>query len=213
MPFHGVTAPSPPRQTSREMYFLKRVKYRAIWPGRHHEAMGSLVKMGCHMSRHAHWTLNTDSTHPRSRPARSCQAELQSHPSQEGTESFSRTSKQTKREGLKRPTLGFSSKYPTWITLRGNKFDKVHPPAQNSFLDSFLDPKQPRIIKHLWKPSESESHSVMSDSLQLPGLHSPWNSPGQNTRVGSLSLLQGIFPSQGSNPGLPHCRQKPLQRQ
>ena len=34
-----------------------------------------------------------------------------------------------------------------------------------------------------------------------------WNSPGQNIRVGSLSLLQGIFPTQGSNPGLPHCRQ------
>ena len=39
-----------------------------------------------------------------------------------------------------------------------------------------------------------------------PGLYSPWNSPGQNTRVGSLSLLQGIFPTQGSNPVLPHCR-------
>ena len=36
----------------------------------------------------------------------------------------------------------------------------------------------------------------------------PWNinSPGQNTGVGSLSLLQAIFPTQGSNPGLPHCR-------
>ena len=33
------------------------------------------------------------------------------------------------------------------------------------------------------------------------------NSPGQNTGVGSLSLLQEIFPTQGSNPGLPHCRQ------
>ena len=33
-----------------------------------------------------------------------------------------------------------------------------------------------------------------------------WNSPGQNTGVGSLSLLQGVFPTQGSNPGLPHCR-------
>ena len=32
------------------------------------------------------------------------------------------------------------------------------------------------------------------------------NSPGQNTGVGSLSLLQGIFPTQGSNPGLLHCR-------
>ena len=34
-----------------------------------------------------------------------------------------------------------------------------------------------------------------------------WNSLGQNTGMGSLSLLQGIFPTQGSNPGLPHCRQ------
>ena len=47
----------------------------------------------------------------------------------------------------------------------------------------------------------------MSDSLQPHGLYSPWNSPGQTTGVGSLSLLQGIFPTQGLNPGLPHCRQ------
>ena len=42
----------------------------------------------------------------------------------------------------------------------------------------------------------------MSDSLRPHGLYSPWNSPGQNTRMGCLSLLQGIFPTQGSNPGL-----------
>ena len=47
----------------------------------------------------------------------------------------------------------------------------------------------------------------MSDSLWPHGLHSPWNSPGQNTGVGSLSPLQGVFPTQGLNPGLPHCRQ------
>ena len=35
----------------------------------------------------------------------------------------------------------------------------------------------------------------------------PWNSPGQNTGVGSCCLHQGIFPTQGLNPGLPHCRQ------
>ena len=35
----------------------------------------------------------------------------------------------------------------------------------------------------------------------------PWNSLGQNTRVGSLSLFQGIFPTQGLNISLPHCRQ------
>ena len=50
-----------------------------------------------------------------------------------------------------------------------------------------------------------ESRLVMSDSLQPHG-YSPWNSPGQNTGVGSLSLLQGIFPTQGLNPGLSHCR-------
>ena len=48
---------------------------------------------------------------------------------------------------------------------------------------------------------------MCSDSLQSHELYSPWNSPGQNTGVGSLSLLQGIFPTQGSNPGLPHRRQ------
>ena len=54
---------------------------------------------------------------------------------------------------------------------------------------------------------ESGSHSVVSDSLRPHGLYSPWNSPGQDTRVGSLSLLQGIFPTQGSDPRLLHCRQ------
>ena len=51
-----------------------------------------------------------------------------------------------------------------------------------------------------------ESCSVTFDSLRPHGLYSPWNSPGQNTGVGSLSLLQGIYPTQGLNPGLPHCR-------
>ena len=51
-----------------------------------------------------------------------------------------------------------------------------------------------------------EIRSVMSNSLRPHGLYSPWNSVGQNTGVGSLSLLQGIFPTQGLNPGFPHCR-------
>ena len=54
--------------------------------------------------------------------------------------------------------------------------------------------------------SESESCSVVSDSLQPRELYSPWNSPGQNTGVGSLSLFQGIFSTQGLNSGLPPCR-------
>ena len=47
------------------------------------------------------------------------------------------------------------------------------------------------FVTHEWWPSR---------------LFCPWNSPGQNTGVGSLSLLQGVFPTQGLNPGLPHCR-------
>ena len=56
------------------------------------------------------------------------------------------------------------------------------------------------------------SHSVVSDSLRPCGLHParllcPWDSPGKNTGVGCHFLLQGIFPTQGSNPGLLLCRQ------
>ena len=47
---------------------------------------------------------------------------------------------------------------------------------------------------------------VRSTVIKLWYLYSPWNSPGQNTGVGSLFPLQGILPTQGSNPGLPHCR-------
>ena len=71
------------------------------------------------------------------------------------------------------------------------------------------------------KQVASESRSVVSNSLwphglykesdttawlNWSGLYNPWNSPGQDTGVGSLSLLQGIFPTLGLNPGLPLCR-------
>ena len=59
---------------------------------------------------------------------------------------------------------------------------------------------------------ESVSCSVMSNFLQPYGLQParllcPCNSPGKNIGVGSHSLLQGIFATQGSNLGLLHCRQ------
>ena len=54
--------------------------------------------------------------------------------------------------------------------------------------------------------------SVASNTLQAHGLQPTrfpctWNSPGKNPGVGSHSLLQRIFPTQGLNPGLLHCRQ------
>ena len=59
---------------------------------------------------------------------------------------------------------------------------------------------------HQWECKGKESRSGMSSSLRPHGIYNPWNSPGQNAGVGSLSLLQGIFPTQGLKPGFPHCR-------
>ena len=62
------------------------------------------------------------------------------------------------------------------------------------------------------------THLVVLQSLSRVGFLQPrglqparflclWDSPGKNTGVGCRGLLQGIFPTQGSNPGLLHCRQ------
>ena len=71
------------------------------------------------------------------------------------------------------------------------------------------------IKPHLWPwieffsgGQESWHLSWFSNNHSLPrGLLCPWDSPGKNTRVGCHILLQEIIPSQGSNPGLLHCRQ------
>ena len=63
------------------------------------------------------------------------------------------------------------------------------------------------IQQVIWRKKESESLSVVSDSLWSHGLYSLWNSPGQNTGVDSLSLLQGIFWTKELNGGLLCYRQ------
>ena len=71
----------------------------------------------------------------------------------------------------------------------------------------------PTQLSLSWSSKISETTPVTQVAQSCPtflwpqGLYSPWNSPGQNAGVGSLSLLQGIFQTQGSNPGLPHCKQ------
>ena len=62
-----------------------------------------------------------------------------------------------------------------------------------------IDPSG-KTIDHF--ENENESCSVLSHSLRPHELYSPWNYPGQNTGVGSPSLLLRIFPTQGLNPGL-----------
>ena len=67
----------------------------------------------------------------------------------------------------------------------------------------------PTLLRHRWFfcPNEVKWKSISCVRLFEPhGPDSPWNSPGQNTGMGSVSLLQGIFPTQGSNPGHPHYR-------
>ena len=65
---------------------------------------------------------------------------------------------------------------------------------------------------HCYNPSSWYNESGKKKKVKVaqlcPTLCNPssWNSPGQNTGVGSLSLLQGIIPTQGLNSGLPHCR-------
>ena len=74
----------------------------------------------------------------------------------------------------------------------------------NMFLCCIILPELLFVFLCIWWKCESESHSGVSSSLRPQGLYSPWNSPGQNAGVGSLSLLQGIFSTQGLNPSLPH---------
>ena len=61
------------------------------------------------------------------------------------------------------------------------------------------------ISNSLW-PHGLYKEMDTTEWLNWTGLYNPWTSPGQNTGLGGLSLLQGIFPTQGLNTGLPHCR-------
>ena len=76
------------------------------------------------------------------------------------------------------------------------------------FLKWFLPPVC-WVVLHVCRNIDlfgSKDGLVVSSLTYLP-LYSPWNSPDQKTGVGSHSLVQEIFPTQGSDPGLPHCRQ------
>jgi len=69
-------------------------------------------------------------------------------------------------------------------------------------LNKILVKQVHKTLKGSWKVKAAHSCPTFWPYV----LYSPWNSPGQNTGVGSRSLLQGIFPTQGSNSGLPHYR-------
>ena len=96
------------------------------------------------------------------------------------------------------PTETFYSFSSLWSPSEMGRMNRL-----SNELQKYLLPILKNIVFFF---SINESCSVLSDSLWSHGL-CPWNSPGQNTGVGSLFLLQGIFPTQGLNPGPRHCKQ------
>ena len=64
-------------------------------------------------------------------------------------------------------------------------------------------------FKHLHVFADAQSCSTLCDPIDCrpPGSSVHGDSPGKNPRVDGHALLQGIFLTQGSNPGVPHCRQ------
>ena len=62
------------------------------------------------------------------------------------------------------------------------------------------------LPRHQWHHDDAKGKSlIVSDPLQLHRLYSPWISRGQSIGVGSLSLRQGLFPTQRPNLGILHC--------
>ena len=96
------------------------------------------------------------------------------------------------------PTINKRTPEPT---KKDTPYPKAETLQQGGVGDTVVDKIESLTHQVKWKLS------VMSHSLRPSGLYSPWNSAGQNTGVGSLALIQGIFPTQGSNPGLQHRRQ------
>ena len=114
----------------------------------------------------------------------------------------------------------------TWVRSLGRE-DPLEKGMAHSSILAWRIPWQKGLVSYSpWGCKESDMTERLTISCHLllykhlplrpvnPGLfltpwnrlYSPWNSPGQNTRVGSLSHFQGIFPTQGSNPGLLYYR-------
>ena len=103
----------------------------------------------------------------------------------------------------------------TWLNLFIYRWERFHPRSYRSMLGKGLELRPPGrdFILHLMTCavlcSVTQSCPTLCDPMMdysLPGSSVHGDSPGKNTGVGCHALLQGIFPTQGSNPGLPYCR-------
>ena len=118
------------------------------------------------------------------------------------------SSKASGLEGLHRPVFSALK----WSESHSVVFDSLRPLGLYQFspvpqlcptLCNPMNRSTPGLPVHHQLPEFTQTHvHRVGDAIQPS--HPLWNSPGQNPGVGSHSLLQGIFPTQGSNPGLPH---------
>ena len=95
----------------------------------------------------------------------------------------------------------------TKSTGNSKEISLFRPESQQDFLYNKFKNITTGIYVNTNETKKSEAHSVVPNSLRPYGLYSLQNSPCQDTGVGSCSLLQGILPTQGLSPGLPHGRQ------
>ena len=114
--------------------------------------------------------------------------------------------------------MGHNPSRMTYTQFTAKSAMRMEPQSGGSL--TALDRESPHLPVSMIGPgalkvkSEEVRCSVLSGSsrpygLQPAWLLCPWTSSGKNTGVGSHSFLQGIFPTQGLNPGFLHCRQTP----
>ena len=88
--------------------------------------------------------------------------------------------------------------------MDGEKMSARRPASRKSWL---LPTSTPGDVRAWCSVTSVVSSSLLPHGLWPARLFRPWDSPGKNTGVGCHALLQGIFPTQGSNPRFLHCRQ------
>ena len=92
-----------------------------------------------------------------------------------------------------------------WINVM-DLLDMIYIDSYSSCSKQVASESRSVVSNSLW-PHGLYKESDTTEWLNWSGLYNPWNSLSQNSGVGRRSLLQGIFPTQGLNPGLLHCRQ------
>ena len=98
-------------------------------------------------------------------------------------------------------------RYLSYLQLFTQNLAQTHNRDTHTYKYTHTHTSQLKWIELIWSIQSEITQLCPTHCNPMVSVYSPWNSPGKNTGVWSLSLLQGIFPTQGLNPGLPHCKQ------